>query len=70
MSLFHWIIRRNEEKNNLNIKPEIVPSFSAIADVILIRKPKNKKYDYFGFYNISDYKEGNLAFNLTSHLLS
>lgn len=60
------IIRRNEEKNNLNIKPEIVPSFSAIADIILIRKPKNKKDDYFGFYNISDYKEGNLAFNLTS----
>jgi hypothetical protein len=60
------IIRRNEEKNNLNINPEIVSSFSANADFILIRKPNNKKDDYFGFYNISDYKEGNLAFNLTS----
>lgn len=59
------IIRRNEEKTRLNIKPEIVTSFSAIADVILIRKPKDKNEDYFGFYNLSDYKEDKLAFNLT-----
>ncbi|HCN84877.1 MAG TPA: hypothetical protein DIT07_14860, partial [Sphingobacteriaceae bacterium] len=60
------IIRRNGEKTKLKIEPVIVPSFSTDADIILIRKPKDKKVDYFGFYNISDYKEGNLAFNLTS----
>lgn len=60
------IIRRNEEKDKLNIESEIVPSFSANADLILIRKPKDKKTDYFGFYNISEFKEGNLSFGLAS----
>jgi Heparinase II/III N-terminus/Heparinase II/III-like protein len=59
------IIRRNKEKTDLKVETMLVPPFSVNADVILIRKPKDKKDFYFGFYNISNYKEETLAFDLT-----
>jgi hypothetical protein len=59
------VIRKNDEKTSLNIVPEIVPPFSACADIILIRQPAGKNEDYFGFYNLSEYKGDSLAFNLT-----
>jgi len=62
---FSLIIKRRGENENTNIKSRIVPPFFTDAKIILIRKPKDKKEDYFGFYDISEYKEDNLSLNLT-----
>lgn len=59
------IIKRYGKGVSQVIASEIVPPFSAQADVIVIRKPKSKTAQYLGFFNISEYKDANLAFNLT-----
>ena len=63
---FSLMIRRGKGNNDIRIEPEIIPAFYTDAKMILIRKPKDNKESYFGFYNISSYKDDNVSFNLNS----
>ncbi|MFC2087718.1 alginate lyase family protein, partial [Bacteroidota bacterium] len=60
------IIRKNQQNTNMVIDSAFHSSFSANADIILIRKPADNDDNYFGFLEISEYNDDNLSFHFVS----
>jgi hypothetical protein len=58
------LVNRTAEQSNTRIFSSIVPEFTTDAQVIVIRNPKDKDANYFGFSGISEYRGGNLIFKL------
>lgn len=58
------VIRRNNEDSNYRIESGVATAFNTDASLVIVREPRNKNDRYFGFYNLSAYKDANLAFNL------
>lgn len=56
----------NRDQSQVSVDSEVVSSFSACSEVIVIRKPKDKKEKHIGFSDISEYKDGHTAFELAS----
>ena len=61
---FAVVINREKERTSIGIETGVSDPLTADANLIVIRKPKNQNKEYLGFYDISEFKDNLLAFNL------
>jgi hypothetical protein len=63
---FAIVINREKERTPVGIETGVADPLTTDANVIVIRKLKNMNKEYFGFYDISGFKDKSLDFRLSA----
>jgi len=58
------VLRKEKVVSAIDFESGVAEAFSSDAKVIVIRKPKNTDKEYFGFHDISEFKDNSLEFKL------